>query len=60
MIYKKSLDLQNLCHLATKNIKSYCNTKYSTKDQIRKDKRKINQWTDDDKSVYIREDLVYN
>ena len=29
---QKSLDLQNLCHLATTKIKSYCNSKYPTKD----------------------------
>ena len=40
--------------------KSYCKTKYRNKDQIRKYKRKVNQWIDDDKSVYIREDLAYN
>ena len=37
-----------------KKIKSYCNTKYPTKDQIRKYKRKVNQ------CVYNREDLAYN
>ena len=40
--------------------KSYCKTKYRNKDQIRKYKRKVNQWIDDDKSVYIREDHAYN
>ena len=33
---QESLDLQNFCHVATKKIKSYCNTKHPTKDQIRK------------------------
>ena len=56
---QKSLDFPNLCHLATKKIKSYYNKKYPTKDQIRKNKIKVNQWIDDDKSVYIREDLAY-
>ena len=28
---QKCLDLQNLFHLATKKVKSYCNTKYPTK-----------------------------
>ena len=40
---QKSIDPQNLCHLATKKIKSSCNTKYPPKDQIRKYKRKVNQ-----------------
>ena len=33
---QKNLDLQNLCHLATAKIKSYCNTKCPTKDQVKK------------------------
>ena len=54
------MDPQNLCHLATRKIKSSCNTKYPTKDQIRKYKRKVNQWIDDDKSVFIHEDPTFN
>ena len=43
-----------------KKIKSYCNRKYHTKDQITKYKRKVHQWIDDDKSAYIRKDLNYS
>ena len=40
----KNLDLKNLCHLATKKSRSYCKTKYPTKDQIRKYKK--SKWMD--------------
>ena len=43
-----------------KKIKHYCNIKYSTKDQIRIYIKKVNQWIDDDKSIYLREDLTFN
>ena len=58
---QENFDLQNLYHLAKKKVKSYCGTKHPTKDQVKKYKRKMDQWIDDDnKSVYIREDLAYN
>ena len=40
-------------------IKSYCHTKHPAKDQVKKFKTIISQWINDDKSVYIREDLAY-
>ena len=33
---QENLDLQNLCHLASKKIKKYCVTKHPTKDQVKK------------------------
>ena len=57
---QENLDLQNLSHLASKKIKRYCGTKHPTKDQGKKYERKMGQWTDDNKSVHIREDLAYN
>ena len=42
-----------------KKINSFCKTKHPTKEQVKKYKRKMNQWIDDDKSVYLREDIVY-
>ena len=42
-----------------KKIKSFCETKHPTKEQVKKYKRKMNEWIDDDKSVYIREDRAY-
>ena len=57
---QKLLDLQNLSYSAIKKIQSYCNTKHPTKDQVKKCKRKMSQWINDDKRVYIREDLAYN
>ena len=53
-IYKRILDLQNLCDLATAKIKSYCNTKCPTKDQVKKYKREMSQWIDNDNSVYVQ------
>ena len=41
-------------------IKSYCKTKYPTKKLVKKCKRKMGQWINDNQSAYIREDLVYN
>ena len=35
-IYQENLDHRNLCHQATKKIKSYCNARYPTKDQVKK------------------------
>ena len=55
----KSLCHQNLYHPAMKKINSFCKTKHPTKEQVKKYKRKMNQWIDEDKSVYLREDLVY-
>ena len=43
-----------------KKIKSFCKTKYPTKERVKIHKRKMNEWTDDDNSVYICEDLAYN
>ena len=57
---QKNFSLQNLCHLPTKNIKSYCGTKHATKDQVKKYKRTMGQWIDDNESVYICEDLAYH
>ena len=63
VIWVKMIDLQNylhhqnLCHVAMGKIKSYCGTKNLTKEHIKKYKRKMSKWTNDDKRVYIREDL---
>ena len=35
-IYQENLDHRNLCYQATKKIKSYCNARYLTKDQVKK------------------------
>ena len=57
---QKRLCHRNLCHVATKKMKSFCSTKHPTKAQVKKYKRKANEWDeDDDKSVYICEDLAY-
>ena len=57
---QKRLCHRNLCHVATKKMKSFCITKHSTKAQVKKYKRKANEWDeDDDKSVYICKDLAY-
>ena len=55
---QKSLCRQNLCHVAVKNIKSFCGTKQPTEEQVRKYKREMSKWTNDDKIVYICEDLA--
>ena len=55
---KNYLHHQNLCHVAMKKIKGYCGTKNPTEEQVKKYKRKMSKWTNDDKSVYIREDLA--
>ena len=63
VIWVKMIDLQNylhhqnLCHVAMGKIKSYFGTKNLTKEHIKKYKRKMSKWTNDDKRVYIREDL---
>ena len=57
---QKRLDHLNLCYAATKEMKIYCHTKHPTKDQVKKYKRKMDQWIKDDKIVYIREDIAYN
>ena len=57
---QKRLGHQNLCHVAKKKIKSFCKTKYPTKERVKIHKIKMNEWTDDDNSVYICEDLAYN
>ena len=64
-IWVKMIDLQkwlghrNLRHAAMKKIKSFCSTNHSTNEQVKKYKRKTSQWINEDKSVYICEDLAY-
>ena len=41
-------------------IKSYYKAKHPTKKLVKKYKRKMGQWINDNQSAYIREDLVYN
>ena len=66
VIQEKMIDLQkglvhrNLYHVAMKKIDSYCGTKHSTKEQVKKYKREMSQWINDDKCVYIREHLAHN
>ena len=43
-----------------KKFKSYRNTKCPTKGQVKTYKRKMRQWIDDDKSLYIRKNFAYN
>ena len=40
-------------------IKNYCSTKYPTKDKVKKYKRTMCQWIDNNKSMYNGEDLAY-
>ena len=40
---QKSLCRQNLCHVAVKNIKSFCGTKQPTEEQVRKYKREMSK-----------------
>ena len=35
IVLQKKIDIKNSCHSATKKIRSYCNTKYPTKDQVK-------------------------
>ena len=56
---QKLLCLRILRHAAMKKIKSFCKTKHPTKKQVKKYNRKMSQWNNEDKSVYIREDLAY-
>ena len=56
---QKRLCHRNLCYVAMKKIKNLCGTKYPTKEQLKKYKRKMSKWINDDKSVYICEDLAY-
>ena len=56
---QKWLGHRNLRHAAMKKIKSFCSTNHSTKEQVKKYKRKMSQWINEDKSVYICEDLAY-
>ena len=64
IIWVKMIDLQkglvhqNLCYAAMKKIRSYCKTKYSTKEQVKKYKRKIGKWINDNKSAYLCEILL--
>ena len=61
VIWVKMIDIQNrlchrnLCHAAMKKIKTF----FAAEKQVKKGKRKMGQWINDDKSVYIREDLAY-
>ena len=60
---QQRLDHRNLSHVAIKKIKGCCKTKHLAKEQIKKCKRKANELGDDDdndKSVYIRENLADN
>ena len=56
---QKRLCHQNLCYVAMKTIKSFCDTKYPTKEKVNKYKIKMSQCINDDKSVCICEDLAY-
>ena len=56
---QKRLAHQNLCHVAMKKVISYCKTKHPTKEQVKKNKRKMSKWNYDNKSVYVRKDLAY-
>ena len=56
---QKSLCHRNLCHTAMKKIKCFCKAKHPTKEQVKKYKRKMGQWINDNKRVYIREDLAF-
>ena len=38
--------------------KIFCGTKHPTIEKVKKYKREMSRWIDDDKSVYIREDLA--
>ena len=40
-----------------KKIKSYCGTKNFIKEHVKKYKRKMSKWTNDER-VYIRQDLA--
>ena len=53
---QKRLGHRNVCHVAMNKTKSFCKTKYLTKEQVRRYKRKMSQWIDNRKSVYIHED----
>ena len=57
---QKSLVHQNLCYAAMKKIRSYCKTKYPSEEQDKQYKRKMDKWIDDNKSVHVCQDLVYN
>ena len=56
---KKVFMSSKLAHVAMKKITVFCGTKHPTKEQVQKYKKKMSQWIDDDKRVYIREDLAY-
>ena len=65
VIWVKMIDLQKLlchrklCHVAMKKIKNFCKTNHPTRKNVKKYKRKTEQWLNDNKSVYIREDVAY-
>ena len=65
VIWVKMIDLQkrlvhpNLCHVAMKKIKSFCDTKHPTKQKVKKYESKMRKWINDDKSVYTHEDHAY-
>ena len=54
---QKRLVHRNLCHVGMKKVTSYCKTKYPSKKEAKKCKRKTDKWIDDNESVYVREDL---
>ena len=64
-IWVKMIDLQKLlchrklCHVAMKKIKNFCKTNRPTRKNVKKYNRKTDQWINDNKSVYIREDFAY-
>ena len=43
-----------------KKIRSYCKTKHPTEEQVKQYKIKMDKWIDDNKSVYVCQDLGYN
>ena len=65
VIWVKMIDLQKLlchrklCHVAMKKIKNFCKTNRPTRKNVKKYNRKTDQWINDNKSVYIREDFAY-
>ena len=57
---QKNIGHKNLCHAVMKKIKLQENlTRNPAEEQVKKYKIKLSKWTNDDKSVYIREDLPH-
>ena len=48
-----------ICFATMKKIKRYCGTKHPTKEQVKKYKRRMGKWINDNKSAYLRENLAY-